>query len=251
MINQTLERLRAMRLLAMADACQQQAGQADFSSLTFEERFGLIVEYEWTDRQNRHLKRLLRDAHLKLPACMEEIEFSSARGLDRSFLLRLATCEWIQNHLNVIVTGLTGAGKSFVASALGNAACRQGYSVRYYRLSKLLTDLAIARADGSYGKLFGSICKVKLLILDDWGLAPCSQAESREILDLVEERYNISSCVIVSQIPVDHWPEVLGDPTLADAVLDRLVHNSYKISLKGPSMRKLKSPIASEKEGAP
>jgi DNA replication protein DnaC len=240
-----------MRLLAMADACQQQAGQADFSSLTFEERFGLIVEYEWTDRQNRHLKRLLRDAHLKLPACMEEIEFSSARGLDRSFLLRLATCEWIQNHLNVIVTGLTGAGKSFVASALGNAACRQGYSVRYYRLSKLLTDLAIARADGSYGKLFGSICKVKLLILDDWGLAPCSQAESREILDLVEERYNISSCVIVSQIPVDHWPEVLGDPTLADAVLDRLVHNSYKISLKGPSMRKLKSPIASEKEGAP
>jgi DNA replication protein DnaC len=250
-INQTLERLRAMRLLAMADACQQQAGQADFSSLTFEERFGLIVEYEWTDRQNRHLKRLLRDAHLKLPACMEEIEFSSARGLDRSFLLRLATCEWIQNHLNVIVTGLTGAGKSFVASALGNAACRQGYSVRYYRLSKLLTDLAIARADGSYGKLFGSICKVKLLILDDWGLAPCSQAESREILDLVEERYNISSCVIVSQIPVDHWPEVLGDPTLADAVLDRLVHNSYKISLKGPSMRKLKSPIASEKEGAP
>ncbi len=170
--------------------------------------------------------------------------------MDRSFLLRLAACEWIQSHLNVIITGLTGAGKSFVASALGNAACRQGYSVRYYRLSQLLSDLAIARADGSHSKLFGNICKVKLLILDDWGLAPCSQAESREILDLVEERYNVSSNIIVSQIPVDHWHQFLVDPTLADAVLDRLVHNSYKIQLKEPSMRRLKSPIASEKEGA-
>jgi DNA replication protein DnaC len=249
LINQTLEQLRAMRLYAMADACQYQAGQPDITALSFEERFSLIVEHEWTDRQNRHLGRLLRDAHLRLPACMEDVEYNTARGLDRSFMLRLATCEWLANHLNVIITGLTGCGKTYVASALGNAACRQGHTVRYYRVSQLLSDLAIARADGTHAKLFGSICKAKLLILDDWGLVPCTQGESREILDLVEERYNISSCIIVSQIPVDHWHEVLVDPTMADAILDRLVHNAYKIALTGPSMRRLKSPFAPDAGG--
>ena len=243
MINQTLERLRAMRLPAMADACQYQAGQPDMASLSFEERFGLIVEHEWMDRQNRHLRRLLRDAHLRLPACMEEIDYNPSRGLDRSFLLSLATCEWLQRSLNVIITGLTGCGKSYAACALGNAACRQGYSVRYYRISKLLSDLIVARADGTHSKLFSSICKVKLLILDDWGLVPCAQAETREILDIIEERYNVSSSIIVSQVPVDHWHEVLVDPTMADAILDRLVHNSYKIPLRGDSMRRLKSPL--------
>jgi DNA replication protein DnaC len=158
-------------------------------------------------------------------------------------MLSLATCEWIQSHLNVIITGLTGCGKTWTACALGNAACRQGYAVRYYRISQLLSDLAISRADGTHSKLFSSICKAKLLILDDWGLVPCTQAESREILDLVEERYNASSCIIVSQLPVDHWHEVLVDPTMADAILDRLVHSSYKISLRGDSMRRLKSPL--------
>ncbi len=243
MINQTLERLRAMRLPAMADACQYQAGQPDITALSFEERFGLIVEHEWTDRQNRHLRRLLRDAHLRLPACMEDLDYHPSRGLDRSFMLSLATCEWLQSHLNVIITGLTGCGKTYAACALGNAACRQGYSVRYYRISQLLSDLAIARADGTHAKLFGSICKTKLLILDDWGLVPCTQAESREILDLVEDRYNLSSCVIVSQVPVDHWHKLLADPTMADAILDRLVHNSYKIALRGDSMRRQKTPL--------
>ncbi len=146
---------------------------------------------------------------------------------------------------------LTGCGKSYAACALGNAACRQGHSVRYYRISQLLSDLAIARADGTHNKLFSSICKVKLLILDNWGLLPCTQAESREILDLVEERYNLSSCIIVSQLPVDHWHEVLFDPTMADAILDRLVHNSYKISLRGDSMRRLKSPLTPDAGGKP
>jgi DNA replication protein DnaC len=171
------------------------------------------------------------------------MDYHPARGLDRSFMLSLATCEWIQSHLNVIITGLTGCGKTWTACALGNAACRQGYAVRYYRISQLLSDLAISRADGTHSKLFSSICKAKLLILDDWGLVPCTQAESREILDLVEERYNASSCIIVSQLPVDHWHEVLVDPTMADAILDRLVHSSYKISLRGDSMRRLKSPL--------
>jgi DNA replication protein DnaC len=238
-----------MRLYAMADACRHQLEQPDITALSFEERFGLIVEHEWTDRQNRHLRRLLRDARLRLPACMEEMDYNPVRGLDRSFLLSLATCEWLQSHLNIIITGLTGCGKTWTACALGNAACRQGYSVRYYRVSQLLSDLALARADGTHAKLFSSICKVKLLILDDWGLVPCTQAESREILDLVEERYNVSSCIIVSQVPVDHWHEVLVDPTMADAILDRLVHNSYRIALKGDSMRRLRSPLVPDAGG--
>jgi len=248
LMNHTLERLQSMKLKGMLEAYRLQLEQPDMASLSFEERFSLLVDYEWTARQNRKLARQLKQARLRLPACPEDIDFRHPRGLDRSLVMHLAACEWIQMHQNIVISGPTGVGKTFIACALGNAACRQGYSTRYYRTSRLLAELAASRADGSYARLFNSLRKVNLLILDDWGLTPFTKSESREILELVEERYQLCSSIIVSQIPVEHWHEVLGDPTLADAILDRLIHNAHKIFLKGESMRKIQAQIKG-KEG--
>jgi len=241
LMNQTLEKLQAMHLKGMVDAYKSQVEQREIDSLSFEERLSLLVDYEWTSRQNHRLAKQLKQAHLRLPACMEDIDYQQPRGLDRSVIHQLMTCEWIQTNHNIVICGPTGVGKTYLACALGNASCRQGYTTRYYRVSRLLQDLAMAHGDGTYGRLFNNLSKVRLLLLDDWGLTPFSIDASQEIMELVEERSQLHSTVIVSQIPVDHWHEAIGDPTLADAILDRLIHNAHKITLKGESMRKLKN----------
>lgn len=239
MLNQqTVDRLHQMRLRGMAECLSSQSQNPDINGLSFEERFGLIVEYEWTYRQNILLSRLLKKAQLRLPACMEDIDYQKPRSLDKGFFKSLSNCQWIRSRQNVLITGPTGVGKTFIACALANAACRQGLSARYYRTPRLLTELAIARGDGSYHRLLGKIAKIDLLILDDWGLAPFTDVQGRDLLEVIDDRSQARSTVIASQLPIDHWHVALTDPTLADAILDRLVHNAHNIAINGASMRK-------------
>ncbi len=238
---QTLQKLRQMRLDGMADCLSAQATSAASLSLAFEERIGMIVDAEWTCRQNRRLKRLLKEAKLRLPACIEDIDWGHPRGLDRGALLSLAGGDWIRSHHAVLIEGPTGAGKTYLACALANCACRQGFSARYYRVPRLISELTVARGDGSYPRLLSRLSRTHVLVLDDWGLAPFTAQESREILEVIEDRSQISSTIVASQLPCEHWHSAIADPAVADAVLDRLVHNSYRIVLKGESMRKVKS----------
>ena len=241
MLNQpTIERLRQMRLSGMAEAFAAQLKDQDIRSLSFEERFGLIVDQEWTCRQDHRLKRLLRGAKLRLPACVEDIDYQQPRGLDRSVLHALAGAGYLRGHQNVLVEGPTGVGKTFTACALANAACRQGFSARYYRLPRLISELTTARGDGSYPRLLSSLLRVDLLVLDDWGLATLGPGDGRELLEVIEDRSQTKSTLIASQLPVDDWHAAIGDPTVADAILDRLVHNAHRITMKGESMRKVK-----------
>lgn len=235
----TIERLRQLRLKGMAEALQNQARSLEFIGLTFEEQIGILIDCEYTHRQNRRLARLLTDARLKLPACIEDIDYQQSRGLDRSLIRDLSSCYWIESHLHVLITGPSGVGKSYLACALGNAACRHGLKTRYYRLSLLFSELAIARGDGSYSKMLNHLSRYDLLILDDWALSSFSLDQSRDLLEIVESRNEKGSLLIASQIPIDSWYQALPDPTLADAILDRIVHTSYKILLTGESMRKI------------
>ncbi|MCF8567769.1 IS21-like element helper ATPase IstB [Alicyclobacillus tolerans] len=237
--NQTAQALREMRLSGMADAYEHQLQNPHLVELSFEERFGMLVDAESTMRQNHRLSRLLREAHLKVRANPEDIDFHQARGIDQGLLRDLTTCQWVTAHHHLILTGPTGIGKTFIACALGTAACRMGLRVRYHRLSRLLQDIFIAKADGSYPKLVRTFLKVDLLILDDWGLAAMSAPESRDLLDLVDDRFGTHSTCVISQIPVEHWHQQFADATVADAILDRLVHNAYRINLRGESMRKI------------
>ena len=235
---QTIEKLRTLQLTAMAAALAAQASQPDIQSLSFEERLGLLVDQEWTHREDRRLARHLKEAKLRTPACMEDIDYPQPRGLDRAVLRSLATCEWIRNHQNALITGPTGVGKTFLACALANAACRQSFSARYYRVPRLLSELGIARGDGSYPKLLTRLASVHLLVLDDWGLAPLAAAEARDLLEVIDDRCQTRSTIVATQLPIDQWHAIIADPSLADAVLDRLVHNSHKLILRGDSMRK-------------
>ncbi len=241
MLNQhTLERLRKLRLDGMAEAFSSQIQDARFDHLSFCERFGMVVDAEWTFRDGRRLRRLLKEAKLRVAACVEDIDWREPRGLDRSMVMSLATGDWIRSHHNVLIEGPTGAGKTYLACALANAACRQGFSARYYRVSRLVSELSVAKADGSYPRLLGRLSRMQVLVLDDWALAPFSAAESRDILEVVEDRCQSSSTIVASQLPCEHWHSAIADPSVADAVLDRLIHNSHRLALKGESMRKLK-----------
>ncbi|MDP2857588.1 MAG: IS21-like element helper ATPase IstB, partial [Bacillota bacterium] len=222
--HQTAERLRQMRLWGMADAFLAQLSQPDAAALSFEERFGLLVDEEVSYRDNRRLKRLLKEAKLRQQACLEDIDLSVGRGLERQLLRSLGTGLWITNHQNVLVSGPTGVGKTYVSCALANAACRQGFSARYYRVPRLLTDIAVSRGDGSYTRLLKWLSKVDVLVLDDWGLTPLTATDGRELLEVIEDRCQARSTVVTSQVPVDQWHAVIGDPSVADAILDRLVH---------------------------
>ena len=236
----TIDRLRELRLRGMADALSAQMGTAEAVALSFEERLGLLVDAEWTHRRNTMLVRLLREARLRLPACPEDVEFSAARGLDRATWRALFAGDFALHHQNVLIVGATGVGKTYLACALGHACCRLGLRARYLRLGRLLEEMALARVDGTYGTLFARLSKADLLILDDFGISPLSGAEARELLEIVDDRYERRSTVVCSQLPLSEWHRAISDPTLADAVLDRLVHGAHKFTLSGESMRKKK-----------
>lgn len=239
LLNQTFDKLNKMKLFGMAGELTRQMQVPDTSSLSFEERFSFLVDMEMTSRDSRRLSRLLKGARLRDSACIEDIDFRAHRGLERSMVLSLATCDWIEKKRNVLITGPTGVGKTYVACALAHAACRQGHSSIYYRAPRLLGELKLARADGSYVKTLNKLAKTELLVIDDWGINTLSESERRDILEVIEDRYKLRSTIVVSQVPVDRWHDVIANPTIADAILDRLVHNSYRIDLKGGSMRKL------------
>lgn len=235
----TMDKLHALKLTAMATAWTEQQQHAEASSLGFDDRFGLLVDAEWLARENKRLARALQDAKLKLPhACIEAIDYPARRELDKSVIRQLATCRWVQEHHAVIVTGATGTGKSFIACALAQQACRKGYRAYYRRASRLFDDLRLARADGTYGRLLGKLARMDVLVLDDWGLAPVQDQERRDLLEILEDRYGTRSTIVTSQLPPTQWHDHIGDPTLADAIRDRLLHNAHRIVVKGPSRRK-------------
>lgn len=241
LIHPTLDTLKTLKLTGMVQALSEQLEMPDIAELSFEERLGLLIDRELTERRERRFKTRLRQAKLRLSAQVEDIDYRHPRGLDQSVMLRLATCEWIKEHHQVLITGPTGVGKTWLACALGQKACREGYSVLYLRLPRFLQELPMAKGDGRYGKVMAQLAKTDLLILDDWGLARLSDENRRDLLEMLEDRYGRRSTLVTSQLPVEHWHEALGDPTLADAILDRLVHQAYKLALKGDSLRKPRS----------
>ena len=243
LIHQTMEKLAQMKLTGLLEGLREQIDNQDLSQLSFEERFGLLVDKEFVLRENRRLTRRLQEARLKIRAEIENIDYQTSRGLDKSFFLELAACSWIHNHHNLIITGPTGIGKTYLACALAHKACREGYRSIYYHFPRLLTDLSISKAEGTYHKLAFTLAKRDLLIIDDWLRDPLTAEQARFILDLFDDRFRNSSTLLSSQFPVSSWHERFKDPTLADAIMDRIVHDSYRLKLKGDSMRKTTSPL--------
>lgn len=242
MINeQTLEKLRNMRLHAMADFVQAILRNGASHELSSVEQIGLMIDQEWTARENRRLERLLKDAKIPATACIEDIWCEPARGLDKSAMRALASCQWVRSKHNVIVVGKTGVGKSFIAAALAQTACRAGHRALCTRTPRLLHELAVARADGTYTNLLQRLAKTEVLVLDDFLIAPMKDSERRDLLEVLEDRYDRSATVITSQVLTKNWHEMIDDPTLADAICDRLVHNAHVLSLKGPSIRQRKA----------
>ena len=235
---ETYQKLIAMRLHGLAAAFDAYLKERRHDKLSFEERFGLMVDQEWTERQQRRTKRRLSSAKLREPACIEDINYRHPRGLDRSVMQRLATCRWIIEHENVVITGKTGLGKTWIGCALAHKACREGLSAIYCRVPRLLHALHVARADGTYMKELTRLAKADVLVLDDLGISPIGDAERRDLLEVLEDRHAVRSTIVTSQIPVKKWHATIGDPTIADAFLDRLLHRAHRIELKdGPSLR--------------
>ena len=235
----TLETLHTLKLTAMATAWTTQQADAAVTGLSFDERFALLVEAEWVARENLRLTRTLQAAKLKLSqACVEAIDYAARRELDKALIRQLATGRWVAEHQAVLISGATGTGKTFVACALAHQACRQGHRALYWRVPRLFQALALARAEGMYTRLLGKLARMDVLVLDDLALVPLQEAERRDLLEVLEDRYGTRATIVTSQLPPNHWHEHIGDPTLADAICDRLLHNSHRLMLKGPSRRK-------------
>jgi DNA replication protein DnaC len=234
----TLEQLRELKLPGMAQAFEEQISQPQSSSLTFEERVAFMLDRELSYRKNRKLQGLIKAAKFRYQACVEDIDYQQSRGLDKSQLASLIQCNWIRQKHNLIFEGATGVGKSWLACALGLQACRQLISARYFRLPRLFEALRIAHADGSYSELIHQISKAQLIILDDWGIDILNREQRNDLLEILEDRYQLSATIITSQLPIKKWHEFIGEDTIADAILDRVVHNSYQIKLGGDSIRR-------------
>ncbi len=244
LIHPTIEKLNSMRLAGMAKGLRTQLENPEIHNLPFEDRMSLLVEAELLERETRQLATRIKGAKLRENAALEDLDTRASRGLDRALVASLATCQWIKRRHNLLITGATGAGKTWLSCALSHNACRQGMTAAYHRLPALMQDLDLARHDGRYKKLMRALGRAELLVLDDLGIAPLSVEQLRDLLEIIDERYQKRSTLITSQLPVANWHEALGDPTMADAILDRVVHNAYKIELKGEdSMRKLRSKI--------
>jgi len=235
----TLAKLDELRLTGMAKAFEEQLQvSAPYAEMSFEERLGLLVDREALERTNRRLEYRLRRAKLRQVASVEDLDFRHPRGLDKRLMRSLIECRWIAEHHNLLLTGPTGTGKTYIACALAHKACREGYTALYARCSTLLRELELARADGRYGKLLDRMAKTDLLLLDDWGLVPLGEPQRRDLYEILEDRSGLRSTIVTSQYPVESWHELLGEPTLADAILDRLIHGASRIALTGESMRK-------------
>jgi len=236
--NQTIEKLQRLKFSGMEKAFEEQLQMPQVKELSFEERFSFLVDRELTERENRKLTNRLRKAQLKENACIEDIDFKSSRGIEKSQVLSYCDCEWVRRNQNIILSGSCGVGKTYLACALAQKACREGFSASYYRISRLFEELAISKGDGRYIKILEKIAKSDVLVLDDFGISVLDKNEREALLEIVEDRYKIRSTIIATQLPIEKWHEIIQDSTIADAILDRLVHNSHKIKIKGNSMRK-------------
>jgi DNA replication protein DnaC len=244
MINQTLSQLRQLKLNGMAAALQLQSEQpGNYDNLSFEERIAMMADSEQHEREIRKQERLLKAAKLKIHANAQDIDYSQPRGLKQSQMASLLNCEWVSKHQNLLLTGPCGSGKTYLACAAAHTACTKGYSVRYYRISRLMIALTQAKADGTYTKALNQLAKIDMLILDDWGLEVLKPAQRNDLMEIMDDRNGSTSTVIISQLPTDEWYQSIGDNTLADAILDRLMHNAHRINLKGESMRKIRSEL--------
>ena len=238
LVQPTLDTLNQLKLHGMAIALAEQMTQTTAQSLPFEDRLGLLVERELTYRENRRLTRLLQLAQLKERAALEDLDFRARRGLDRAQLASLTSCDWIRQHQNLLIHGATGCGKTFLGCALAHQACRQGLSALYLRAPRLFDELSLCHADGSFRKRLAAIAKIDVVVIDDFAIAPIGPRERTDLLELLDDRVGARSTLITSQLPIENWHEYIGDPTLADAILDRLLHSAHKIHLEGESMRK-------------
>ena len=243
--NPTLDKLRSLKLTGMADAFNEQL-QRPLLDLDFEQRLGLLIEREWLLRDNRKLKRRLQQAKLHQNACLEDINFKHPRGLNKAVVFELSRCQWVTQHLNLLITGPTGCGKTYIACALAHKACLAGLTARYFRLPRLWNELKIAKANGTYANWLTQTAKIDIVILDDWGLVAPDEEQRRDLLEMLDDRYQQRSTIITSQLPTTHWHEHLNDATLADAILDRLLHNAIRLELSGESLRKRKTSLQTQ-----
>lgn len=243
-----VEQLKTLRCYGMIEALEEQQRQDNIGHLSFDERLALMVERECIERENRRLATRLRQAKLKEPACIENLDYGASRNVSKTVIQQLAECLWISRKQNLLITGPTGTGKTYLSCALANQACRRGFSARYIRLPRLFQTLTIAKGDGSYVKLLSSLEKTHLLIIDDWGLSVMNEQQRQDLLEVLDDRHNQASTIVTSQLPINRWHDIIGDMTLGDAILDRLIHNAHRIELKGESMRKKQAKKVDEKE---